>query len=631
MLKIALYDNMGSRLPEGEIPKYFMRWIFDVSQGKLYVWPIHMNDFEKETHDTVIEELGLYLREPADYAVGYILGDGRINMYTRPEKLDQQENHVIDKEGAAEAKEMLQKWINTNFKNEMQKLLNGGYHSKVSAQYNVVEDYSSSPEENHDAWIFDTNTKTLYFLHGGHHAEMYESWFDPEDEESGMWLGDIENGTIRFWDTMRKIQPWETDEFRNVIEMVKNLSNDYSANDIDLDYHNHARYVKQTFNYTEQFRWLYDPINGLTVWPFISGYGSENHHSNMLKKLLGPDYYEYDNYTGGYIDEPSLAYPMGSIRQTYKAYIDPKVNDQGMAAVKAWLSGHQQAQLPPQYIPKGLPYDEDPRFSKTAYLDQLEERMRWIYAPHNGGLKVWPFYEKNHGDVLDEIGIYEYLPIDPDSPLQRDTDWCGGYIERDGKVWETYTAPSEQTNSAGLWLARAWVTQQLEPPIQGLAKKKKFKQRERTILPGADYKWAYTPGGDLHVWPVDPDGMPDHFRARGPAAYSQEAQGQIFDLANQYAIYTHPTRPQMQPGEAFSAWQERQQALQFAGGQAVEEHLRTNMPHDPDKVISKRQRPLKAKKREHIRKRDIYMFLGLPYGGGAVYPEGGQVDTTMTA
>lgn len=487
---------------------------------------------------------------------------------------------------------------------------------KLVTALQIVQDYSAEPEERHDAWIFDPENDTLYFLHGGHHSEIFEHWLDPDEADNReLWMGDIENGMIRFYENMRrKWTPWDKQEFLDVIEQVKKLSEDYRPQDIGIDYHSeasvHASLIKRAWS-ESNFRWLYDPINGLTVWPTIVGDDNTNYHSRMLNNLLGSDYYEFENYTGGYIYPPNDSYPLGRIVQTYKAYIDPKVNKQGLTAVTSWLEGSQQAQLPPQYIPYSPAFSEDDRF-KVSYLDQLEERMRWIYAPHFGGLHVWPFYQMNHGDMLDSLGVYEYLPIDPDSPIQRDTDWCGGYIERDGKVWETYTAPSQQTNSAGLWAAKAWVANEFNPPIQGLAKKKKFK--ERKILPMADYKWAYTPAGELHVWPVDSDGMPDHFKARGPAAYSQEAQGQIFDLQNQYAIYTHPTRPQMQPGETFSSWQERQSALQFAAGQAVEDHLRTNMPHDPDKVISKRQRPVKQRKRPHIRKQHLCEYFGLPYG-----------------
>jgi hypothetical protein len=476
---------------------------------------------------------------------------------------------------------------------------------------NIVEDYADDPEDRHDAWIYDVDNDTLYFLHGGHHVNIFEKgWLDPDDlDDREAWMGDIENGQIRFYENMReKYQPWESPNFINVIEQVKKLSDDYAPEDISTDFHTHARIVKKAFEDTE-FRWLYDPVNGLTVWPTDSWAGEKNFHSTMLERILGPEYYNHDNYTGGYIYPPEIMYPLGRVRQTYKSYDNPRINVDGLAAIEEWMKGSRQVNLMPHLMP----------YSKTALADQLEETMRWIYAPRHGGLQVWPFYQKNHGDVLDEIGIYEYLPIDPDSPIQVDEDWCGGYIERDGTVWETYSSPSNQTNTAGVWAARAWAANEMYPPIQGLAANEGIRS--------ADYKWAFTEDGQLDVWPVDELGNPQHLFRRGRDGFNEESQGHIYDIEGQIYIYTHPTRPQQKMDEPFSEWQVRKDALNERADPAVRQWIQDNSELFGQEIKESKIRPIK-KKRHHLRKRDYVFFLGFPCGGAPQYPVGGQVDTT---
>lgn len=495
--------------------------------------------------------------------------------------------------------------------------------SRIAAQYQVEEEHSKKPEDGHDAWVYVPETKTLYFMHGGHHYEIFDRQLDPEVHDI-TWLGDIENGTIRFYERMQlKLLPWNSDpeEFHDVMNLIKNLNLDYHDTDIDIDYSTHAKIIKKAFSDT-MYRWLWDPVHGLTVWPTMVEEDTRNYHSLMLTKLFGLEYYKYEDYTGGYVYPPSKTYPYGRISQTYKAYYTPALNKEGLDAISAWLEGNQQMQMNPALQPTDQDFRKDPRF-KQSYLDQLDERMRWIYAPSFGGFHVWPFYQKNHGDVLDEIGVYQYLPIDPDSPIQKDQDWCGGYIERDGTVWETYTSPKRVINVTGLWLARGWVREQLDVPMQGLATNRFI----RPQIPDAALKWAYTPEGELEVWQVNEMGEPQHYWHRGRESLTREAQGHIYYVGDgKVALYTHPTRPQQAPEESFSDWMVRKDTLIAQAQDAVKNWI---INERKPTVEGKRQRPLK-KRRRHIRKKDYHLFIiGYPYGGGAVYPEGGQVDTTM--
>lgn len=98
-----------------------------------------------------------------------------------------------------------------------------------------------------------------------------------------------------------------------------------------------------------EWRWLWDPIHGLNVWPTVND--SDKFHSAMLERLFGPEYYDFGLYTGGYI------YPDGRVKQTYTANNSdytkrPDIDLRGLRAAEEWVKQNGQISIDPDLTPK---------------------------------------------------------------------------------------------------------------------------------------------------------------------------------------------------------------------------------------------------------------------------------------
>jgi hypothetical protein len=78
-----------------------------------------------------------------------------------------------------------------------------------------------------------------------------------------------------------------------------------------------------------------------------------------------------------------------------------------------------------------------------------------------------------------------------------------------------------------------------------LSRKLRHRMRHRhkySMKVDAVFKWSYSPG-DLEVWPVDDQGMPDHLRQLGMGRQQTDSQGHIYLVGPKAYLYVHPDRP----------------------------------------------------------------------------------------
>jgi hypothetical protein len=623
----------------------WLRWLWDGRNDQIYIWDIHPHEFEENTHNEWIEDLGLFeideeTGEEPPYAVGYIGDSGAIqkrgpvpdevlrrleewSTYNAPDdpykrRVDYDVDRVriavtmgppgyindrYEEKGERDHFRSLafiyypatgEMWaaapkrgygtshgdlfdeigidtdwddyitgrvwndgmvgiydarteeddaaILAHLENQTYTLLNPdpSQDFRIAASYNVVEEEALDPEDRHDAWVYVIPDRTIWFLHGGHHSEIYETMVDPDEVEmKGYWAGDIQNGEIRFYDFMRHDDesPFEDPEFNSVMNVVKGLSRDYDADSISIDFQNHAKIQKKAWDDT-MARWFYDPINGLTVWKTMTYYDRQEEsnpkpvtqffHSEMAQRLYGEDWYDHDDHCGGYI------YHDGRVTRTYSSYDNQQINVDGVAAAKAWYAEDSQLALDPPLLPN-------------------------------------PFV---------------------------------------------------------------------------------------TAAKGVDamFKWTYPPGGPIHVWPVDQWGMPQHLDVTGPN--SPDAQGHIYLTGPDVAVFVHPNRPGPQFGHQVGPkFEEAAQQLRDESLAAVKIWATENLqapfvgtePRNREFDGMKKRKwwtenqPLGRtkrkpyRKRKHLRKHHMPLYLMGDWnvvkypdldGARPAYPEGGQVDTT---
>ena len=483
-----------------------------------------------------------------------------------------------------------------------------GTVTKTASQITVEEAESNEPEGFHDAWVFDPVDNILYFMHGGHHAEIYERMVDPDlvDRHDG-WCGDIQYGTIRYYDTARELNIFDDPRFEQIMGMVKALSRDYTPEQIDLDLETHAKKLAWT---ESEMRWFWDPIQGLVVWNTdVEDYAL--FHSSMAKKLYGPNWYEYPDYTGGYI------YRDGRVRQNYtsdKAWI----NTTGYEAAENYAKQHTQITMDPNllpYRPEGasnvawtyLDYNAVPLSSldwKAIYFPELNQGF-WWFIDRN----LWP----HHYDVVDGNSNIAQM-VSSTEQMWECTGFKTSYVS-DGNV--------------PVWNFDAWpeTTEpffQREIPAQ-IADHQGAHDKISKMKVDAMLKWTYPPGGPINVWAVDDKGMPNHAEVTGFDV--PDAQGHIYLMGPQVGLYVHRDRPYLpfgqQGGQKFDDWRENLQAEALGAAKDwVTHYLQApdSVEMDNMETPGRRKRWGKAirpkkPRRHHIRKNPSHhLFITYPIG-----------------
>jgi hypothetical protein len=297
-------------------------------------------------------------------------------------------------------------------------------------------------------------------MHGAHHGELYERMLDPDTaDQHGVWAGDIEYGTIRFYDNVRYINDrediFDSVLFQQVMGIVKSLSEDFEPEGIGIDFQKHA------FEDSEM-RWFYKPSTGLTVWRTTTGWA--NYHDEMATRLWGPNYYSDEGYTGGYI------YPDGRVKQTYMAYTgdvkkDAKINHDGYNAAANWQKNHTQISMDPVMTPR-----DTETYSFVVGSFGPDSMYKWSY-PMGGPLNIWSVDKSghpSHADVVPDFNAWEaqgHVYIDNDQPslyVHRDRPYIPFSVSHgDEEGHAKYLKAKADLQEEAIGVVKQWVYEEL--------------------------------------------------------------------------------------------------------------------------------------------------------------------------
>jgi hypothetical protein len=182
--------------------------------------------------------------------------------------------------------------------------LSNWYHFYKKAADIKIKTYAAGPDNiytadlNHDAWLYDMQTNTIYYMYHGHHEDLMNKMefdgvnaWEAAQFENNRWIaGDVQYGTANLYEDTKANSALEA-----VIETVTDL-------------YDEAREGK-TASATSYYKYFWRPTDGFSLWQVDDPDGFPSHEDMMLGESDDEGYNEYeewqvtDPYVAGWIHE----------------------------------------------------------------------------------------------------------------------------------------------------------------------------------------------------------------------------------------------------------------------------------------------------------------------------------------